>query len=279
MLFDTDQLEVYRETGYVIVDCPFPADLTACALQAIQRQLIALEDNTTDTRGNHYRLAPQIPDSYWCALDHSLPFLQMELHDEIVELARQMVDDRDIYFRNGGINELAPGMSFVWHRDSGEEYVEFMHYFSGSSPKNGCLRVVPSSHVGPVDELMADVERRRKTERGSADVDRTKSDVELPGEVSLSLRPDQLLVRSSKIFHATWRNDSDEGRLMHHWLFRAAHEADHRFRFEDYLTEELVAALSEEQREVLWLGRDFPLSDKWESERQRERGQVRWGVL
>ena len=118
---------------------------------------------------------------------------------------------------------------------------------------------MPSSHVGPVDELMADVERRRKTERGSADVDRTKSDVELPGEVSLSLRPDQLLVRSSKIFHATWRNDSDEGRLMHHWLFRAAHEADHRFRFEDYLTEELVAALSEEQREVLWLGRDFPL--------------------
>ena len=29
MLFDTDQLEVYRETGYVIVDRPFPADLTA----------------------------------------------------------------------------------------------------------------------------------------------------------------------------------------------------------------------------------------------------------
>ena len=26
-------------------------------------------------------------------------------------------------------------------------------------------------------------------------------------------------------------------------------------------------------------GRDFSLSDKWESERQRERGQVRWGVL
>ena len=92
----------------------------------------------------------------------------MELHDEIVELARQMADDRDIYFRNGGINELAPGMSFVWHRDSGEEYVEFMHYFSGSSPENGCLRVVPGSHVGPVDELMADVERRRQTERGSA---------------------------------------------------------------------------------------------------------------
>ena len=157
MLFNTEQMEEYRKTGYVIVDCPFPACMTQRALQAVESQLIAPEDNITDTQGNHYRLAPQISDSYWCALDHSLPFLQMELHDEIVELARQMVDDRDLYFRNGGINELAPGMSFVWHRDSGEEYVEFMHYFSGSSPDNGCLRVVPGSHRGSVDELMAEV--------------------------------------------------------------------------------------------------------------------------
>lgn len=279
MLFNTQQMEEYRTMGYVVVDCPYPAALTQRALQAVQRQLIAPEDNTTDTRGNHYRLAPQIPDSYWCALDHSLPFLQMELHDEVVELARQMAGDRDIYFRNGGINELAPGLSFVWHRDSGEEYVEFMHYFSGSSPENGCLRVIPGSHVGAVDELVTEVERRRIAQRGSADADRALADVELPGEVSLSLRPDQLLVRSSKIFHATWRNDSDEGRLMHHWLFRAAHEADHRFRFEDYLTADLIEALSEGQREVLWLGRDFELSDKWAGERQRERGRVRWGVL
>ena len=177
------------------------------------------------------------------------------------------------------INELAPGLSFVWHRDSGEEYVEFMHYFSGSSPDNGCLRVIPGSHVGSVDGLVAEVERRRVAQRGSADADRTLSDVELPGEVSLSLQPDQLLVRSSKIFHATWRNDSNEGRLMHHWLFRRPHEADHRFRFEDYLTEELIEALSEDQRQVLWLGREFALSDKWEGERQRERGQVCWGVV
>ena len=115
MLFDTDQLEAYRETGYVIVDCPYPTHLTELALQAVESQLIAPEDNTTDTRGNHYRLAPQIPDSYWCALDHSLPFLQMELHDEVVELARQMADDRDIYFRNGGINELAPGTVSYTH--------------------------------------------------------------------------------------------------------------------------------------------------------------------
>ena len=71
-----------------------------------------------------------MPGSYWCALDHSLPFLQIILHPEILELARQLEGDEDIYLRNGGINELAPGKSFWWHRDSEMAYTEFMHYFS-----------------------------------------------------------------------------------------------------------------------------------------------------
>jgi hypothetical protein len=279
MQFSAEQLEKYQTQGYVIVDCPFPAALTQAALQAVEKIAIDPELNTTDTKGNHFRLPPQMPDSYWCALDHSLAFLQMELHPGIVELARQLANDDDIYYRNGGINELAPGMSFVWHRDSGDKYVEFMHYFSGSSPHNGCLRVIPDSHIGPTEELIADVEERRRQVRGSDEALRTVSDVELPGEVSLELRPDQLLVRSSRIFHATWLNNSDEGRLMHHWLFREAGSNNHRYRFEECLTEELRAALTNEQRQALWLGREFALDEKWDGERQREAGKVRWGVV
>ncbi len=279
MQFSAAQLEEYQTQGYVVVDCPFATALTRAALQAVEKVAIAPELNTTDFKGNHFRLPPQVPDSYWCALDHSLAFLQMELHPDIVELARQLAHDDDIYYRNGGINELAPGLSFVWHRDSNEEYVEFMHYFSGSSPHNGCLRVVPGSHIGPADELVAEAERRRREERGDSAALRTVSDVELPGEVSLELRPDQLLVRSSRIFHATWLNQSDEGRLMHHWLFREATSDNHRFHFKECLTEELVAALTDEQRRVLWLGREFALDEKWRGERQREGGKVRWGVV
>lgn len=279
MLFSPSQLEQYRTRGYVVVDGPFPAALTQAALQATEKVAIDPALNTTDTKGNHFRLPPQVPDSYWCALDHSLAFLQMELHSNVVELARQLAHDEDIYYRNGGINELAPGLSFVWHRDAEDEYVEFMHYFSGSSPHNGCLRVIPGSHIGPADELVAEVERRRREERGNSEALRTLSDVELPNEVSLELRPDQLLVRSSRIFHATWLNQADEGRLMHHWLFREASSDNHRFHFEECLTEELVAALTDEQRRVLWLGREFALDEKWEKERQREGGKVRWGVV
>ena len=42
-------------------------------------------------------------------------------------------------------------------------------------------------------------------------------DVPLPDEVSLPLRPDQLLVRSTRIFHGTRINNSTASRLMSHW--------------------------------------------------------------
>ena len=278
MRFNAAQLEQYRTQGYVVVPCPFPPELTRTCLDAVDRAGIDPTANTTDTKGNHYTLKPQVPDSYWCALDHSLPFLNIELHPEIVELAAQLAGDDDIYFRNGGINELAKDLSFVWHRDSGDDYVEFMHYFSGSTPHNGCLRVVPGSHIGSVDGLEAEVIKRRQA-RGQDAPDRSVADVELPGEISLSLEPDQLLVRSSRIYHSTWLNQSDAGRLMHHWLFRESSAANHRFHFEEYLTEELVEALTPEQKKVLWIGRGFDLDPKWDGEREREAGRVRWGVV
>jgi len=279
MKFDPSQLEQYRREGYVIVDCPFPEQLTAACLAAVDKVAIDPEQNATDSRGNHYRLKPQVPGSYWCDLDHSLCFLQIELHAEIVELARQLADDEDIYFRNGGINELAPGRSFKWHRDAEDDYVEFMHYFSGAKRGDGCLRVIPGSHIGPIRDLQAQVEQRR---RQSADADPASvhvDDVELTGETALEIGRHQLIVRSSRIFHSTWVNRSDRARLMHHWLFRESAAANHRFDFSCYLTSELIEQLTDEQRRVLWLGRQFEFDDKWEGERERELGTVQWSIV
>ena len=239
------QLEAYHRDGYVIVDCPFPAALTEDCLRAVDRVAAEPVSNTTDTRRNHYRLAPQIPGSYWCALDHSLPFLQIILHPEILELARELTGDDDIYLRNGSINELAPDNSFWWHRDSEMVYTEFMHYFSGASVENGCLRVIPGSHVGAVDGFKEEAEQRRR-DQGYPEEYWVEglADVKLPGEIPLEVRPDQLIVRSSRIYHATGLNTSKDARLMSHWLFRDGACNDHRFDFEDVLTKELIDALS-----------------------------------
>lgn len=280
MKLSSSQLEAYHRDGYVIVDCPFPTVLTAECTRAVEKVAIDPASITSDTRRNHYRLAPQIPGSYWSALDHALPFLQILLHPEILEMARQLAGNDDIYLRNGGINELAPDNSFWWHRDSEMVYTEFMHYFSGASVAQGCLRVIPGSHIGSDDPFKDEAERRRR-EQGYPEEYWVEGlvDVDLPGEVPLDVRPDQLIVRDSRIFHATGLNRSKDGRLMSHWLFRAGSCDDHRFRFEDVLTEDLIEALSPEQRDALWLGRDFEIAEGYREEREREKGKVAWGAV
>ena len=42
---------------------------------------------------------------------------------------------------------------------------------------------------------------------------------------------------------------------------------------------ELIDQLTDEQREVLWLGRDFALDPKYAKERERELGRVRWSTV
>lgn len=280
MQLSAEQLDQYNRLGYVVVPCPFPAQLTEDCLRAVERVEIDADTNISDTKKNHFRLTPQIEGSYWSVLDHSLPFLKIELHPEVIEIARQSIGAEDIYFRNGGINELAPGRGFLWHRDSGDLYTEFMHYFSGADEGSGCLRVVPGSHVGGVEELNIEVMKRRRL-RGDSEPAQMEGppDVALDGEVSLVLGPDDLLVRSSRLFHATWKNESETGRLMHHWLFREPEADNHRFRFEEYLTAELIAEMSDEQRRVLWLGRDFALDSTYAKERERELGRVRWSTV
>ncbi len=280
MKLSSSQLEAYRRDGYIIVDCPFPQTLTLDCQSAVEKVAIDPESVTADTRRNHFRLAPQIPGSYWSALDHSLPFLKIILHPEILEMARQLAGDDDVYLRNGGINELAPDNSFWWHRDSEMVYTEFMHYFSGATVAQGCLRVIPGSHIGSAAPFKEEAERRRRDQGYPEEywVDGLE-DVELPGEVPLEVRPDQLIVRDSRIYHATGLNASKDGRSMSHWLFRDGACDDHRFHFEDVLTEDLIETLSPEQRDALWLGRDFEITERYLQEREREKGKVAWGVV
>ena len=131
----------------------------------------------------------------------------------------------------------------------------------------------------------------------------------MPGEVTIALGPADLLVRRGSIYHCAHANSEDEGRLMQHWLFRAHDHfpnseprpathaadvcsatdtyrqpdrpfcADHRLRWDDLLTDDLLSSLSQAQREVLWIGRGQELDPRFEQERERERGKVRWGVV
>ena len=140
------ELARFEADGFVVIDCPWPAELTESCLEAVA--LARVQDPEAvaaeDTIGNHWKLPPVTVGSYWSAADHALPFLSIITHPEVVEIGQQLADEDDIWLRNGGINELAPGRCVFWHHDGGDDTVEFMHYpGNGATLQNGCLRVIP----------------------------------------------------------------------------------------------------------------------------------------
>ena len=69
MKFTESQIEAYRVNGYVIIPCPFPHELTEACLAAVERVAVEPSTITHDAKRNHYRLKPQLLDSYWSDLD------------------------------------------------------------------------------------------------------------------------------------------------------------------------------------------------------------------
>lgn len=281
MRFTPEQLERYHRDGYMIVTCPWLEPLTRDCLAAVAKVEVAPDERGKDLMGNHARLKPQMPESYWSVLDHSLPFLRVILHEEVLELIRQLNNDDDVYMRNGGINDMAVGHAVAWHRDYDWDRTEIMHYFTGGRIANGCLRVVPGSHRGTREKWKVVIDRARQEQgiKGEPRSFAAEVDAVMPGEVSLEVEPNQLIVRSTAIYHATHTNLGPRSRMMSHFVYREHEADDHRFRWERNLTPELLAALSPEQKRALWIGREFEIAAKFKPEREREDGKVMWSVV
>eukprot|EP01052_Picozoa_sp_SAG31_P025025 SAG31_NODE_2168_length_6266_cov_11.946976_2_plen_337_part_00 len=323
MLLSEAQLASYAVDGYIVVPCPWPHSMTQVLQEAVLTNAASEAEMAAENahaRSTQFRLLPQPDTGSQCNfLDQSLEFLQVMLHPELLELARQLEGTNDVYFRNGGINELRPDKSILWHHDYKNDShcrqavatagVEFMHYFGGASVVNGCLRLIPRSHSYPSRRFgdgshanQSDAEIRTQYEKeldkcrveaglheacswsDSPGRDSHPEDVYIPGEVSIELTPDELLIRSTSIFHATHANNTGEGRLMHHWLIRPkdAGAGNHRWHWEQHLSPYLVSQLMEEQRAVLMLGEAFEIDTVYDGERRQRANaphKVMWGAL
>jgi hypothetical protein len=88
MLLTAEELAQYRADGFLVVPCPWPADLTRAALTAYERRIglpatapaTAHELAALPDKVHQFRLADP-----WAfgSLDHSLPMLRMELHPDV----------------------------------------------------------------------------------------------------------------------------------------------------------------------------------------------------
>lgn len=279
-MLDDPQRAALARDGFVVIPMPAPPDLVRACWRAFEAEAARCGGRPPPgvKLGHHYRLHPQRAGSYWSQLDHSWPFLALELSAPMLDLAEGLVGEADFFYRNGGINELAPGLAFPWHRDTEDAYIEFMHYLSPASRETGCLRVVPGSHRLRVDVLHARLARARVAAGVGqpAVFPSVQLDAPMVGEAAVEVGPADLLLRSSRIFHATYRNQGPVGRVMHHWLFRERASGDHRFRFRDCLSGELTAKLTPRQRRALSLDELVTIHPRHRNEYEREHADVRW---
>ena len=151
-------------------------------------------------------------------------------------------------------------------------WMEFMHLpFAdgrGCTAERGTLRFVPGSHVWDREQhaaFEAELAAAREAQ-GVPEGGRGQVDAEMPGEVTVELGPADIILRESTIYHASHANSTSEGRLMQHWLFRAADHSpnNHRMRWDDCLSPAVKQRLLPEQRAALWLGRDYELDPRCE---------------
>ena len=137
VLLTAAQQAEYAERGFIVLrNFPDIAPLTARMVEVYQSVAKATPDWEDDTAPtNKFQTQPVVPGSYWSILDHSLPFLQVILHPHCLELAKQHLGTDDIYLRNAGVNENAPGYSVFWHRDSVDQF------WNGEPPWMVCCTV------------------------------------------------------------------------------------------------------------------------------------------
>ena len=88
-----------------------------------------------------------------------------------------------------------------------------MYYLVDTTPHNGCLRVVPGSHLhdNPLHELLA--EAHTDELKAAEDLSRVEYSTR-PDEVDICVRAGDLVIGDSRILHATHANDSDERRTV-----------------------------------------------------------------
>jgi ectoine hydroxylase-related dioxygenase (phytanoyl-CoA dioxygenase family) len=132
---------------------------------------------------------------------------------------------RDNRFQSGYIISKPPqSPPLFWHFDWGwwnhplsyeprPLQLFLMYYLTDTTRANGCLRVIPGSHLRetPLHKVIADA---HSEELGEAkDLKRVEFQPQ-PGEIDVRVKAGDLLIGDSRIMHAAHANTSDERRTV-----------------------------------------------------------------
>ena len=204
------------EEGFCVIPNVLPPDLLARLRDESTRILEALpKEHEEDNRSTGSMVS--VYESAVCAELISLPEAQAALRSLGFSTAG---------FSSGYIISKPPrSPRLFWHYDwagwdAPESFtvrptpqVFFMYYLVDTTPHNGCLRVVPRSHIedNPLIPLLDEAHTPELLR--AADPSRPAFS-DRPDEVNVCIKAGDLLIGDSRLLHASHANQSDERRTV-----------------------------------------------------------------
>jgi ectoine hydroxylase-related dioxygenase (phytanoyl-CoA dioxygenase family) len=203
------------DEGYCIV----PGILSGESLKELRDITDGLVDGISEEHARRQRsTGSMIP----VVRDHRL--VRLIAHRPALD-ALEAMGFTDVRFQSGYIISKPPkSPRLFWHLDwgfwdhpmSGERspaQVFLMYYLTDTSRSNGCLRVIPRSHLqeNPLHDLLANAHGADLTE--ARDLSRPEFQ-ERPDEVDVPIRAGDLLIGDSRILHASHANESGARRTV-----------------------------------------------------------------
>ena len=128
-------------------------------------------------------------------------------------------------FQSGYIISKPPSSPrLFWHSDWGfwnhpSSYkksplqIFLMYYLTDTRPENGCLRVIPGSHINenPLHALLSPAHATAQREGQNFDLPEFQT---RPDEADVKVKAGDLLVGDARLLHASHANNSDERRTL-----------------------------------------------------------------
>ncbi len=209
-----EEIQFFDENGYVIMRGIIQPD----ELAEIQREGKRLIDEVL-SGGPADRWCNRGPEGipYYLSYLHSHPntfSLRLLAHPFIADLLYRVIGPDFIPCYESLVFKLPEnGSSVPWHRDGNairETYRIFNVdiYPDYSTVDNGCVWVVPGSHLWSIEDAQAMIERGRKN------FDSVPRVFDLPNAVPAEMKPGDILLHHTKVLHGSQINTSRQLRRV-----------------------------------------------------------------
>ncbi len=207
-------LDDYRRDGYVVIRSAFPSSITDAARTAVGSGAIVV----VDSAGERQEL------NVWTDCGDDLLGM-IPRCDTVVDLAETLVGEPVSHWHSK-ISWKRPGSkgTWDWHQDYGfwiEEgcprpaMTTVSIALDAQDPSNGCLRVIPGSHLaGDIDHPAVGAGR-------AADPTVVAGLIDEHGVVDLELAPGDLVAFHCRTLHGSGPNASERSRAILHCSYNA----------------------------------------------------------